>query len=84
MNEPETKTNEQPDNAGVQSSDLLAPADGGDDYCPWTKEEIKIRINTMLWELIPQTMTMGRADEVAVDIFQTLSEAWEAAGHPLR
>ncbi len=38
----------------------------------------------MLWELIPQTMTMGRADEVAVDIFQTLSEAWEAAGHPLR
>lgn len=36
---------------------------------------LKVRINTLVWEVMPDTMTLGKADELSCKIFDLCREA---------
>ncbi len=38
--------------------------------------DLKIRINTILWEALPGSVTLARAEEIACAVFQAIYEEW--------
>ena len=35
-------------------------------------EDVKIQVNTLLWELLPAKTTLGRAEEIALAVFDLI------------
>jgi hypothetical protein len=39
--------------------------------------DVKSKINELLWQLLPPTVTLGEADEIACGIHDCISNRWE-------
>lgn len=60
----------------VQTRPTTAVADTAKEM-PLESRELKVRINTLLWEVLPGITTLFRAEEIACDVFQSIHEEWE-------